>query len=278
LIDHAQGFFDFLLDRLTRQQDAATDRGRLAIVRAMGEAVAKTGNAVLFDTYAQKTAQRLRVTPDAIRTEFRRLARRGAPEARTRPGATDDSPPTGGDAQAPARPSPQEFWLLKLLLLDDATRGWTRHHLDLAWIQHAGVRRMVGALLETPAGGAQEVATLIGGLEDEHDRGLASEAVAERRPVPNQTQQIVDLVQRLRDQQADRDLAALTQDLAREDLSEVARRECLRRQQSLRELKRRPLPPPGSSPAAPPSVNAEGVERGDAIQGGGPESRGSKTD
>jgi hypothetical protein len=40
----------------------------------MAEAVHKTGNAVLIDTYAQRTAQRLGVDVQAVRAEFRKQA------------------------------------------------------------------------------------------------------------------------------------------------------------------------------------------------------------
>ena len=39
----------------------------------MAEAVHKTGNNVLVDTYAQKTALRLGVSPEAVRTEFKKV-------------------------------------------------------------------------------------------------------------------------------------------------------------------------------------------------------------
>src|SRR5437667_5966452 len=67
LILRAEGFFDFYLNQLCQSHDPAQDRGRVAVVRAMGEAVRKSGNAVLADTYAQKTAQPLGVPPEAIR-------------------------------------------------------------------------------------------------------------------------------------------------------------------------------------------------------------------
>ena len=40
----------------------------------MAEAVHKTANAVLIDTYAQRTAQRLGVDVQAVRAEFRKQA------------------------------------------------------------------------------------------------------------------------------------------------------------------------------------------------------------
>ncbi len=61
LVQGAEGFFDYLLKRLCATNDAATDKGRLAVLRGMAEALHKTGNSVLLDTHAQKTALRLGV-------------------------------------------------------------------------------------------------------------------------------------------------------------------------------------------------------------------------
>ena len=74
VIEAAEGFFDFYLNRLCATNEVTTDRGRLVVVKSMAEAVLKTGSAVLADTYAQKTAQRLAVAPESVRTEFKRTA------------------------------------------------------------------------------------------------------------------------------------------------------------------------------------------------------------
>src|SRR5438876_980151 len=69
LIERAEGFFDYYLNRLCSINDVTTDKGRLAILRSMAEEVHKTRNVVLIDKYAQKTALHLGVTPDAVRVE-----------------------------------------------------------------------------------------------------------------------------------------------------------------------------------------------------------------
>src|SRR5438876_269733 len=73
LIDQAEGFFDFYLNHLCATHDVGLDKGRVAVVRGMGEALHKTGNAVLVDTYAQKTARRLGVASEAVRAEFKKI-------------------------------------------------------------------------------------------------------------------------------------------------------------------------------------------------------------
>lgn len=72
LINSAPGFFDFYLERLCATDDFRTDKGRVAVVRAMAEGLRKTNNTVLLDTYSQKTALRLGVTADSVRAEFKK--------------------------------------------------------------------------------------------------------------------------------------------------------------------------------------------------------------
>ncbi|MBI1841871.1 MAG: DNA primase, partial [Verrucomicrobia bacterium] len=111
LIQAAPGFFDFYLDRLCSTNDVATDRGRLAVLRDMGIAVNKSGNSVTLDKYVQKTAVRLGVSADSVRSEFRKLRSASAPSS------GNDSlgaPPPEEPPEVVARPSPQELWLLKV--------------------------------------------------------------------------------------------------------------------------------------------------------------------
>jgi DNA primase len=87
LIERAPGFFDYLLQRLCREHDTRTDVGRSTIVRRMGEQVLKTGDAVMLDTFARKTAQPFGVSVEAVRAEFKKA---GAP---CRPGGKELAPP-----------------------------------------------------------------------------------------------------------------------------------------------------------------------------------------
>ena len=74
LIANAENFFDYYLNRLCATNDLSTDKGRSAVLRAMAEATQKTSNAVVIDTYAQKTAARLGVAPESMRAEFKKIA------------------------------------------------------------------------------------------------------------------------------------------------------------------------------------------------------------
>src|SRR5882672_252106 len=112
LIERAEGFFDYYLNRLCATNALTTDKGRLAVLAGMAEAVHKTGNVVLIDKYAQKTALRLGVSPDAVRVEFRKAARVNKYEPRL-------DQPESEQASPPEPPSALENWLLKILLLHD---------------------------------------------------------------------------------------------------------------------------------------------------------------
>jgi DNA primase len=54
LIKRSREFFDFYLSRLCQQNNKESDRGRIQIVRSMGEALQKANQPLLTDTYAQK--------------------------------------------------------------------------------------------------------------------------------------------------------------------------------------------------------------------------------
>jgi len=235
LIDRAEGFFDFYLQHLCATHDVGQDKGRLAIVKSMAEALRKTGNAVLTDTYAQKTAHRLGVGTDAVRSEFKSGNRPPRNAARA---ATEEE----AVSETVARPSAPEFWLLKLLLANDDLLEWAAARLDLDWVQHAEVRRILSLRLKVDAEGAwPDVVRLLGHSGDALAQSLITEAVSEKREIPNRPQQLEDIAKRLRDQFIDRQLTALSQQVTQPDLSDEARLACLQKQQALRQLKRQPL-------------------------------------
>ena len=260
-IEHAAGFFDYYLHRLCAQNDATSDKGRLVILRDMAEAVHKTGNNVLIDTHAQKTALRLGVAPEAVRAEFTKIARAAKPKFQSAPPASEEYLP--GDAEADAHaaagesgvahgeyeapvapPNPQEHWLLRLLLANDDAAPWLAAHLDLSWIPHPHVREIIACRLAAEAGGEWHgLAAFLGECDSAALRQLITETSAEQRKIPNATQQLADIVLRLRNQFIERELAALSQRAAQPEHSDAQRMELLQRQQELRGLKRLPLSP-----------------------------------
>ncbi|MEK7707335.1 MAG: DNA primase [Verrucomicrobiota bacterium] len=206
LIEGAEGFFDYYLNRLCATNDIATDKGRLAVLREMAGAVHKTGNVVLVDTYAQKTALRLGVAPEAVRTEFKKT-----PTVKTSPAPAVEETDESFEASTEiTRPSAQEFWLLKLLFLHEELVGWATMHLEPAWIQHEAVREIVSRRL---AAQSAETWTNLAGFLDEcgspEMQNLITEAVAESRVLPNPEQQLAGVALKLRTQFIDRQIAQI---------------------------------------------------------------------
>jgi DNA primase len=238
-LDQARDFLDFYLDHLAASEDAGTDKGQLALVNAMAEMVTKTGDAVLIDKYAQKTAMKLAahmqmpLSPDAVRAQFKKT--------RLKPTVAQPQDPDTPPAQD--RPSVQEFWLLKLLLSDETLLDWASAHLNLDWVRHDLARRIIEARLASHRQHRHDLASVLDAFDDPTAQQLISEATAEQRDIPNRPQQLVDLARRLRDATIDRQMAALAARVNQPSLTDDERLELLREQQTLRARKREPLPP-----------------------------------
>jgi DNA primase len=240
LIANAPGFFDHHLNRLCATNDIQTDKGRLVVLQAMSEAVRKTGNVVLIDTYAQKTALRLGVVPEAVRAEFKKN-----PGLRMVPRESEEeSFETAEPADQPVRPSPLEFHLLKLIVSNDDLTRWTAAYLDVNWIAHALVRRIVERRISTVAqGGGHNLAAFLDDFEVPDERNLITEAAAEDRPIPNPETQLADVILKLRNQSLDREIGALTQKVSQPETPDPDKLQLLQEQQRLKLRKRSPLEP-----------------------------------
>ncbi len=235
LIGKAEGFFDFYLNRLCTTNDIATDKGRLAVVKDMTEALNKTGSAVLLDTYAQKTALRLAVSPESVRAEFKKMARSKAAavdSAETLPEPEPEQPP----------PSEREFWLLRFLMNEGEHLESIAEHLDANWIQHPVVRRVVAARLEAHANQTwRGVPALMDRLDDSAAASLISEAVTEGQSTADLSRNLTETVRLLRNDFIDRQLATLKLRLAQPGLLESDAVAILNEQAQLRRLKQQPM-------------------------------------
>jgi DNA primase len=240
LIAGAEGFFDYYLGRLCRTNDITSDKGRIGVVREMAEAVQKTGNPVLVDKYAQKTALRLGVTPDAVRKEFTKTTT--APVVAAEDEYFDSA--AAETEEAIPRPTTPELWLLKLALRHDAGMDWLVAHLDPNWIQHPSVKDILTRRLKAHAEGTwRSMGLFLDEFESTSVRGLMTELISDDREIPNPDQQLADLTLRLRNLFVDRQMAALTQRLSQPEANESEHLELMREQQQWRQYKRQPLAP-----------------------------------
>ena len=242
LVEGAEGFYDYYLNRLGETNDANSDKGRLAILKSMAEALHKTGNAVLIDKHTQKTALRLGVSVESVRAEFKKHAGSRPASAVTEEESFETAEPEM------VRPSAFEFHLLKLLFLHDELVPWAALHLDPEWILHPQVRQVVAQRIAAHRGETwQSLGTFLDECELEGIRNLVTEAVAEERKLPNLEQQLADVTLKLRNQFLDRKIAACVQRAAGPEATEADKLALLREQQQLREQKRSGLAASGAA-------------------------------
>jgi DNA primase len=243
LIAGAEGFFDYHLNRLCATNEVTSDKGRLAILRLMAEAVHKTGNGVLVDTYAQKTALRLGVAVDAVRKEFSKVKLQRA-IVRESAGPDVSVPAGAAEAGMPGRPSTLELHLLKLLFIHEELVPWLAAHLDVNWLAHPLVRQIVDARLAAHEHGTwHSLAEFLNDYESALSRSLVTEAVAEDRKIPNPETQLADVTLKLRNQFLDQRLGELMHKIGQPESSDAWKIEFLHEQQNLKQLKRSSLPP-----------------------------------
>ena len=246
LIAQAQSFFDYYLGRLCAINDITTDKGRRAVVQAMSEDLHKTNSDVLLDTYAQKTAMRLGVSAEAVRSEFKK----SPPPAPSYPEEENESLPVEPESKPITRPSANEEWLARLLLEHDEFVEWVDAHLELDWVTHPAVRFIIATRLDgfrnqTWPG----LPTWMSLIEDTAMRNLIASILTDKRPCPAPEAVLqgspgkTGLVQRLRDEFIDRQLAALQCRLTRSDLSPEENQKDATLMLALRQTKRQPLTP-----------------------------------
>ncbi len=246
IVAKASGFFDYYLNRLCDTSDLATDKGRLNVLESIGEAVHKTGNGVLIDTYAQKTALRLGVQPDAVRAEFRKVARTKKSSLAAEPDdAYDEEVPEelSGDSEPELpKPSTLDMWILRLTLLVEDSIPWARQYLNLDWIQHPQVRELISQWLAMHQHDAQPtLAGLLDHCESGSIRRLLTEVTVDNRVIPNAMQQLGDVALRLRNQAIDREFNLLRQRLGNPSLTSEELHEINAALKELPARKRQPL-------------------------------------
>jgi DNA primase len=233
LIENAEGFFDYYLNRLCAQNDVTTDKGRLTVLRSMAEAVHKTNNRVLVDNYSQKTALRLGVAPGAVWAEFRKGRAREAAERQEE--TTQAAPQT-------RRPSSDESWLLKLLFGHEDGLDWAAAHLRPEWIDHPAVREMVAARLAAHMDQSWEsLGAFLERCSTGEQRQIMTELTAAADPIPNPAQQLTDISVRLRNAHIEKQRAALLAQLNQPGTPEQARLDLTMRREQLRLAKGQPL-------------------------------------
>ncbi|HWC60221.1 MAG TPA: DNA primase, partial [Verrucomicrobiae bacterium] len=206
LLENARDFFEWYLTYLSGLHDVKTDRGKLAVIRGMAEVLYHPNNTVIIDTYIQRTAHRLEVAVDAVRTEFKKISK-GVKSSDNQP-LEESTEPTAETE----RPSRTEFWLLKLIFLDEDLIGFCAENLEPDWIPNQLVRQVFLRLVEVHRQGTwSNLGAFLTECETQEMRNLVTEAATGDRAIPNPQQQLVDTVLYLRNQFIAHQLAILDQ-------------------------------------------------------------------
>jgi DNA primase len=235
LLQKAEGFFDYYLNRLCKLNDIRTDKGQNTIIAGMAQAVQKTSDPALVDRYAQKTAARLGINALSALQRFKAVNSRPLPRH-----AEDEEAPE----DLSWKPNPHEFQLIRILLQKDETLNWTRAHLHLEWIQNELVRQIVEFRLILESDGSDtQPAAILHRVDNPRTQSLITEALIEDRLIPQPEQQLNDIVTRLRNQSIDREVAALNQTLGQPDLPPEENNAVLQELAALRAARRGPLTP-----------------------------------
>ena len=74
IVEHAQPYLDFLVDRAVKQHDTATPAGRLAFLNAMLAVAASIPEAAARDQFADRLSLRAGISEDVVRDEIRKAA------------------------------------------------------------------------------------------------------------------------------------------------------------------------------------------------------------
>jgi len=139
LLDAAQPFFPFLLQRLAARIDVRTPHGQRALCDEVFPLLARFGSDMIRDGYLDELARFLGVQRERLAREFGEYRRGVVPRERARP------------AVAPARaakPTPVELQLLALILREPLALAHARTQLDAQFIQHPEARTLIEAAYE----------------------------------------------------------------------------------------------------------------------------------
>ena len=143
-----------------------------------------------------------------------------------------------------AKPSPLEFWLLKLALFGETPTEWLESHLDLQWVVNRGVleilQQQFALAAENPDAGLPE---LLGVLPSEPFKKLATEAVVDGRNIHAPDRQLKDIVLRLSNQFIERRLAEIQRELIPGATDEANWPELIHERIELKKLISHPLEP-----------------------------------
>jgi DNA primase len=227
LVTKAPSFFVYLLERLSKQHDPNTDRGKVQIAQRMVAWLVRIPSPILRSTYVQQTAARLDVPEEAIRQELRRAHAKARSVTAT---ASDDSVDER-NAQPLARGecSPAEEMLLRLMLADEFVLSVVVERLNRQWLADNVAGRLISRMIMLQTKGQWKgLHTLLGDTSDEGENRLISAVLL--RPITAESQEnaALDCIATLERRWVERRIRELRKRLTQADLATSERDKLLR--------------------------------------------------
>lgn len=154
LLRNAQSAVDFQIDILRAREGVSTEAGLLRIAAAVLETIRRTPNALQQERLIRRAADRLGVSEDALREEWRKTEKRARPA------------PARETAEPAAGQPPKELALAEHLAAETALAELVRAYLPLDLITDPLCRRIVRLCLESLQG-KRDLMSLVAEQDDE---------------------------------------------------------------------------------------------------------------
>ena len=183
LLDGAQSVFDYRFAMASARHDGRTVEGKVGIVDEMSQLIIIAPNPVRQSEYVRLLAERLGVREDAIRGQFRRLAK-DRDDTRRPAGTPRKAPEADGRVGA-------EALLLHLLVADASVRAGVRDLLDADAFREPVHHLLAQALLDPEAQGI-EPGRLRERLRDDRAISLLSRFLIEEPPVRGDARRVAE--------------------------------------------------------------------------------------
>jgi DNA primase len=218
ILTKSDSFFVYLLERLSRQHDPRTDRGKLRIVAQMAEWLVRVPSPILLASYAQQTAARLGVAEDAVRQVLRRVQ-----SARRRAGATEPVAEADSTEEAAGRTDglPAELMVLQLMLADERAVAQVADRVAAEWLTESVAAQLIKRIAKMFAnknwGGVQELLSQT--PDDQQSRLISRLAVCTPLAAEHSEKALEDCFGKLERGWAERQYRELQKSLTRRDLA-----------------------------------------------------------
>jgi len=187
IIQKANGFYDYFLERLCNLNNPATDKGKMTIIKEFGVALKRSNNAVIVDTYKNRLAGRLAVNPIAMEEELKKLP------SQIQPGDFSEDTLQRKETSL----NNDELWLLKIILQYEETVSILNEYLNTEWLQDDRIRKIIEKRLSTEIEW-MGISQFIENFEEPELAGLITGIAIESESIPLPEKQVFDILLKLR--------------------------------------------------------------------------------